>query len=160
MLLWSYMGDRGFRCSLNLSPKVLEDSPIYSTSQSTLFTMISVDDSTLFLDWISVFGSHQEVLDSGASLAIHLYPKLSANVFDALTETTIVWYHYIRLLLGVVTGSFCWCLFSAWISVCGSHQEVLDSGASLAIHLYPKLSANVFLVLVFCLYTSNHAPGQ
>ena len=76
-------------------------------------TMISVDDSTLFLDWISVFGSHQEVLDSGASLVIHLYPKLSANVFDALTETTIVWYYYIRLLLGAVTGSICWCFFSA-----------------------------------------------
>ena len=78
-------------------------------------TMISVDDSTLLLDWISVFGSHQEVLDGGASLAIHLYPKLSANVLDALTETTIVWYHYIRLLLGVVIGSICWCLFSIWI---------------------------------------------
>ena len=34
MLLWSYMGEGGFRCSLNLSPKVLEDSPIYSSSQS------------------------------------------------------------------------------------------------------------------------------
>ena len=43
-------------------------------------TMISVDDSTLFLDWISVFVSHQDVLDNDASLAIHLYPKLSANV--------------------------------------------------------------------------------
>ena len=36
MLLWSYMGEGGFRCSLNISPKVLEDSPIYSSSQSTL----------------------------------------------------------------------------------------------------------------------------
>ena len=29
-------GRGGFRCSLNLSPKVLEDSPIYSSSQSIL----------------------------------------------------------------------------------------------------------------------------
>ena len=29
-------GRGGFRCSLNLSPKVLEDSLIYSSSQSTL----------------------------------------------------------------------------------------------------------------------------
>ena len=36
MLLWSYMGEGVFRCSLNLSPKVLEDSAIYSSSQSTL----------------------------------------------------------------------------------------------------------------------------
>ena len=76
--------------------------------------MIYVDDSTLFLDWISVLGSHQEVLDRSASLTMHLYPKLSANVFNALTETTIVWYHYIGLLC-VVTGSVYWCLFSAWI---------------------------------------------
>ena len=41
-------------------------------------------------------------------------PKLSANVFDALAETIIVWYYYIGLL-GVVTGSISWCLFSAWI---------------------------------------------
>ena len=36
MLLWSCMGEGDFRCSLNLSPNVLEDSPIYSSSQSTL----------------------------------------------------------------------------------------------------------------------------
>ena len=76
--------------------------------------MISVDDSTLFLDWISVLRSHQEVLDSSASLTMHLYPKPSANVFDALTETTIVWYYYIGLLC-IVTGSIYRCLFSAWI---------------------------------------------
>ena len=36
MLLWSYMGEGAFRCSLNLSPKVLEESPMYSSSHSTL----------------------------------------------------------------------------------------------------------------------------
>ena len=36
VLLWSNMGDGAFWCSLNLSPKVLEDSPIYSSSHSTL----------------------------------------------------------------------------------------------------------------------------
>ena len=93
---------------------------------------ISVDDSTLLLDWISVFGSHQEVLDGGASLAIHLYPKLFANVLDALTETTIVWYHYIRLLLGFVIGSICWCLFSVWI-VCFLLNSVESSCGVLAV---------------------------
>ena len=33
MLLWSCMGEGDFRCSLNLSPNVLEDSPMYSSSQ-------------------------------------------------------------------------------------------------------------------------------
>ena len=49
-------------------------------------TLVSVDDSTLLLDWIFVFWSHQEVLDCGASFEVHLYPKLSANVLDALTS--------------------------------------------------------------------------
>ena len=36
MLIWSCIGEGSFRCSLNLSPKFLADSPIYSSSQSTL----------------------------------------------------------------------------------------------------------------------------
>ena len=95
-------------------------------------TTISVDDSTLLLDWISIFGSHQEVLDTSASLAIHLYPKLFANVLDVLTETTIIWYHYIRLLLGVVISSICWCLFSVWI-VCFLLNSIESPRGVLAI---------------------------
>ena len=131
MLLWSYMGEVGFRCSLNLSPKILEFSPIYSSSQSTPVTLISVDDSTSLLDWISVLGSHQEVLDGGASFAIHLYPKLSANVLNALTESTIAWYHYIRLLLGVVV-SVSWSLFIFWI-VCFLLNSVESPCGVLAV---------------------------
>ena len=33
LLLWWYIGEGSFRCSLNLSPKVLEVSPMYSSSQ-------------------------------------------------------------------------------------------------------------------------------
>ena len=36
MLTWSCMGDGALRCSLYLSSKFLADSPIYSSSQSTL----------------------------------------------------------------------------------------------------------------------------
>ena len=36
MLKWSCMGDGALICSLNLSANVLPDSPIYSSSQSTL----------------------------------------------------------------------------------------------------------------------------
>ena len=36
MLLWSNIGEGAFWCSLNLSPNALEDSPMYSSSQSTL----------------------------------------------------------------------------------------------------------------------------
>ena len=33
---WSYMGKGAFRCSMNLSPKVLADSPVYSLLNSSL----------------------------------------------------------------------------------------------------------------------------
>ena len=36
MLIWSCIGEGAFRCSLNLSPKFLADSPIYSSLHSTL----------------------------------------------------------------------------------------------------------------------------
>ena len=61
-------------------------------------TLVSVDDSTLLLDLIFVFGSHQEVPVGGASFKVHLYPKLAANVLNALTKSTVVWYHYVALL--------------------------------------------------------------
>ena len=59
--------------------------------------------------WI---GSHQEVLDGGASFKIHLHPKLSANVLNALTKSTIVWHNYVGLPLVVHTGSVGWDLFT------------------------------------------------
>ena len=36
MVIWSWIGEGDFWCSLYLSPKVLADSPIYSSSHSTL----------------------------------------------------------------------------------------------------------------------------
>ena len=36
VLTWSYIGEGALRCSLNTSPNVLEDSPMYSSLHSTL----------------------------------------------------------------------------------------------------------------------------
>ena len=36
VLKWSKTGEGALRCSLNLSPNVLDDSPMYSSSHSTL----------------------------------------------------------------------------------------------------------------------------
>ena len=83
----------------------LEAFPKSSWGLSNIFlitihpvTLVSVDDSTLLLDWIFVFGRHQEVLDGGAFFKIHLNPKHPANVLNALTESTVVWDHYVGLL--------------------------------------------------------------
>ena len=39
-------------------------------------------------------------------------PKLSANVLNALTKSTVVWHHYVGLLLVVHIGSVGWNLFT------------------------------------------------
>ena len=66
-------------------------------------TFISVDDSTLLLDWIFVFGSHQEVLDSGASFTIHLYPKLFCQC-----SWCSHWVHYTMVPLCKTSGYCYW----------------------------------------------------
>ena len=110
------MGEGCFRCSLNL-----------------WCTLVSEDDSILLLDWIFIFGSHQEVLDGGASFKVHLYPKLSANVLDALTQSSLIWYNYVGLLLFVSAGSACCNLFA--ILLLGFHLYSVESPCGvLAIH--------------------------
>ena len=98
-----------------------------------LVTLVSVDDSTLLLDWISVFGSHQEVLDCGSSLEVHLYPKLSTNVLDALTQSTIIRYNYVGYLLLVSVGSACCNLFSVLL-LCFLLYSVESPCRVLALH--------------------------
>ena len=107
MLLWSYMGEGDFRCSLNLSPNVLEDSPMYSSSQSTPATMVSIYDSTLFQHGVLVFWSHQEVFNGGPSFTMNLHPKLLANVLDVLAEPCIIRYHYVCFVPGIVVVVDC-----------------------------------------------------
>ena len=70
-------------------------------------TMITVDDSSLFLDWFFVLWRHQEVLDGSASFTMYLHPKFSANVFDALTEPSIVRYHHTGSLDDVTISVVC-----------------------------------------------------
>ena len=99
-------------------------------------TLVSVDDSTLLLDWVFVYGSHQEVLDGGASFKVHLYPKLSANVLNALTKSTVVWHHYVELLLVIYTDSVCWNLFTVLL---------------LCFYLYPIESPCGVLAILECI---------
>ena len=88
-LKWSYIQEGALWCSLNLSPNALEDSPIYSSSHSTL-TPVSINDLTLLLDKILIFWSHQEVLDGIASFKIHLHSMFTAYFLQALTQPFVV----------------------------------------------------------------------
>ena len=96
MVRWSYMGDGALRCSLYLSSKFLADSPIYSSSQSTL-SHLYLYMTPLFEEWIFVFGGHEEALE------MYFNPILLANVFIAFTKSLMVRDHNIRLWSSDVT---------------------------------------------------------
>ena len=53
MFWWSMMGDGALMCSLYLSPNVLPDSPMYSSSQSTL-PHLYLYITPLFLSMVSL----------------------------------------------------------------------------------------------------------
>ena len=109
MLLWSYMGEGVSDVPFTFPQKFLRTLNVFLITIYPV-TLVSIDDSTLLLDWIFVFGRHQEVPDGGASFKVHLYPKLAANVLDALTKSTVVGNHYVGLLLVVHTSFLCWSL--------------------------------------------------
>ena len=103
-------------CSLNLSAKVLPDSPIYFSSQPDLPHLnIYIYHSILLQDGISVLGVHKEVLDGVSSSEKHFYPMCSADVFAALTHTLYIWDNYIWL---VVIACFVAVTGCPLISVC------------------------------------------
>ena len=86
MVVWSCMGEGCFKCSLNLSPKVLADSPIYSSSHSHPITLVPIDDTTFLSNKISVLGCHQEVLDGFACFEKYLNTISFAYVIDTFPQ--------------------------------------------------------------------------
>ena len=62
-------------------------------------TLISIDDSTLLLSRIFIFGSHQKVFDSSVSFKVYLYPIFATNLLYILTQPTVIRNHNVRLLV-------------------------------------------------------------
>ena len=91
MLLWSCMGEGAFRCSLYLSPNVLDVSPIYSSSHSKPITFEPIDYATLFCYVVFILWSHQFIFQGLSTLKVYLNAILSANVFETLTKSLVVW---------------------------------------------------------------------
>ena len=61
VLKWSYIGEEAFRCFLNLSPNVLDDSNIFFITILPV-TFISVNDPTLLDDEILSLGATRRLL--------------------------------------------------------------------------------------------------
>ena len=123
------MGRGVFWCSLNLSPKVLEDSPIYSSSTLHPATFIAIDDPTFLHHGVLIFRVHQEVLDGSPSLEVYLHTKVTAFFLDTYTQPLIVWNSYVGfrsvVLLSVLVLLF---LFLGWIVHPYSHLVQGPSG--------------------------------
>ena len=103
-LLWWWMGEGSFRCSLYLSPKVLEVSPMYSSSQVWSHTDTNrwhhLGDHGVF-----VLGGDQEVLDGAATFEVSLDPIPTTDLFDTFTKTLCVGYDYVTLTLNFSGGN-------------------------------------------------------
>ena len=64
-------GEGALRCSINLSPKVLADSPMYSSLQLLNF----------LCNVIPILGGYQEVFDGVAFLEVDLDPHFATKIF-------------------------------------------------------------------------------
>ena len=68
-------------------------------------TLKSIDDPTLFEDWIFILWGHQEAFDGSTSFEVHLYTMFVTGLFKALTHTLVIGYHHVGLWALVVIAS-------------------------------------------------------
>ena len=104
-LLWWWMGEGSFRCSLYLSPKVLEVSPMYSSSQPRSPTLIPIDGISLVAHRVFVLGGDQEVLDGADTCEVSLDAIPTTDLFDTFKKTLCVGYDNMALTLNFFGGS-------------------------------------------------------
>ena len=76
---WPHIGEGASRCSLNLSPNVLADSPMYSPSKSSLLHLYNILSQFLFY-LVLILRCYKKVLEHSVPLNIsgcHMYHKFS-----------------------------------------------------------------------------------
>ena len=78
---------------------------------------LQVDDSTLLLDRVFIFWSHQEVFDGGTYFKVHLHSMFAANLLCALTQPSVIWNYYIWILVvvGTRSGSVVFLFVMGWV---------------------------------------------
>ena len=81
MFWWWYIGEGVFKCSLNLSPKVLPDSPTYSSSQPIFKTSMNPNGITTSLPTTgsNTLRTKTQMLHNNISATTHRYKNISAN---------------------------------------------------------------------------------
>ena len=68
-------------------------------------TLKSIDDPTLFEDWIFILRGHQEAFDGSISFEVHLYAMFMTGLFCTLTHPLVIGYHHVGLWALVVIAS-------------------------------------------------------
>ena len=96
-LLYWWMGEGSFRCSLYLSPKVLEVSPIYSSSQERSPQWNPIYGSTFADHRVFVLGGDQLVPDGIITFEVGLYPIPPTDLFDTFMKTLCKRYDNVTL---------------------------------------------------------------
>ena len=107
-LLWWWMAEGAFRCSLYLSPKVLEVSPMYSLSQPRLPHWYQYV-TTLVDHRVFVFGEDQEVLNGSATFEVGSNAIPTTDLFDAFTKTLCIGYDNVTLIFDFIGGTLGTC---------------------------------------------------
>ena len=108
-LLWWWIAEGAFRCSLYLSPKVLEVSPMYSSSQPRsphLYQQMA--PLWLTIGFLSL-GGEEEAFDGPATFEVGLNAISTTDLFDTFTKTLCVGYDNVTLsfnFLGERLGRF------------------------------------------------------
>ena len=79
------MGKEALRCSLSLSPKVISDSPIYSSSQPA-WVHLTYRSPIFLSDGVLILGDHQKVTHSVSSLKVTLYSNFITDILKTFIE--------------------------------------------------------------------------
>ena len=99
------MGEGSFRCSLYLSPKVLEVSPMYSLSQPRSPHCYQYMAPL----WLTIgslsLGGDQEVLDGAATFEVGLNAISTTDLLKPFTKTLCVWHN--NVTFGHHLGTTC-----------------------------------------------------
>ena len=107
-LLWSWMGEASFRCSLNLSPKFLEVSPMYSLAQVRSLHWNQYMAQILLTKGFLSYGEASRFLMVLLSLKWVCMPYLP-QIFLILSETLCVRYNNMSLCFNFIVSGLGTC---------------------------------------------------
>ena len=109
LLLWWCIREGSFRCSLNLSPKILEVSPNVFIIAGKFTALQPIYGPTSVDHWAFVFGVDQQVFDGVITFEVGLHTMPTTDLLNAFTETLGVWYYNMTLSVNFIANGLGTC---------------------------------------------------